>query len=343
MIKNKFFFRFLDGSALISLLSCESAQINSAGQGVLAYQVLWPSSNFRVQRIPDQTEAIEIQLQSQNGEQNLSKTLHRAGNESTVGSAKVRFKLSSGTWRVTVNARNAAQEIVAGAVQTVKIRAGQITQADLDLQTGGSQTPTNPELPAGDGKPDQKPDPGLTPPTPEPPSQPGSPSSPEPIASSSPTPAPLPSPTATPYSGGSGGSSGGSGGSSNPNTSPDQQQITGLSASLTELSGLGYASELIATVSTAASQASPGSFSWSCKDANNVPGCGSFSIDSTGQKAVWTAPGSSNGGSNGEDIYTLTVTLNLGGANPSSQSIPISVKYGSGAAGFGPGEFDGGQ
>ncbi len=322
------------------LSGCVFSPLQAEGSGQLRFQLEWPKvRGFQLLVLPDETQSVQLVLQANSGER-VSESLSRS--EAT---SKRSFKLSSGQWRLSVSAKSASGVLLAEAQKDIVIRPNQVTQTEIELIPTPQPTPTASTPAVVDGNTSNPTNP-TGPQTP--PSSPASPASGDPNnpnsppaspTASSPAPSASSSPASTSSGGGGGGGGGGGSGSGSTAVNPE---VTALSASPTSLSGLGFSTELTATLNDPNNLVTAAHISWSCADANNVTGCGSFSLGNDFKKAVWTAPLTSNAGAGNVDTYVLKMTVNTGSHPITTQIVNVSVRYGTGSASINNGQFDGG-
>ena len=237
-------------SLACTLLASCGGNVWSGPDGTLQLNMQWPTSGFRTQVIPAETERIELLIMAM-GSATVNATLQR-----TPGATEARWQQSfaPGEKRLRARAFSAAGRLLAEGETTVLIRAGQKAQAVIDLVPEApepSPIPTATPTPGSSGG-DGAASPGTQPPvtgngdgTPS-----TSPESPAPA-----TPVPASSPLLPNFSGGGGG--GGGGGSS---TAP---VLSAIVADPAILSGMGFPTYLTTTVNV--SNPSPTEFSWSCQ------------------------------------------------------------------------------
>lgn len=322
-------------AALLS--GCVFSPLQSVGSGQLRFQLAWPKSQgFQVLVLPEDTQTVQLLLQANSGER-VSESFSRS--EAT---SKRSFKLSSGQWRLSVSAKSASGVLFAEAQKEIVIRPNQVTQTEIELIPTPQPTPTASSTAPTEANPSNPTDPQSPPPSPASPAS-GAPTNPEspPSTPASPTDSsPAPNASSSPAASSSGGGSGGSGsGSGSTAVNPE---VTALSASPSSLSGLGFSTELTATLNDPNNLVTAAHITWSCADANNVSGCGSFSLGGDFKKAVWTAPLTANGGAGNVDAYALKMTVNTGSHPITTQIVNVSVRYGNGSASINNGQFDGG-
>jgi hypothetical protein len=332
------------------LTGCVFSPLQAEGSGQLKFQLEWPKARgFQLLVLPEETQTVQLVLQANSGER-VSESLSRS--EAT---SKRSFKLSSGQWRLSVSAKSGSGLLLAEAQKDIVIRPNQVTQTEIELIPSPQPTPTasTPAVVDGNGPNPTNPtgpqSPPTTPASPasgdpnnpnSPPSNPDSP--PASPTASSPAPSASSSPSSSSSGGGGGGGSGGGGSGSGSASTAVSPEVTALSASPTSLSGLGFSTELTATLNDPNNLVTAAHISWSCADTNNVTGCGSFSLGGDFKKAVWTAPLTSNGGAGNVDTYALKMTVNTGSHPITTQIVNVSVRYGTGSASINNGQFDGG-
>lgn len=321
------------------LSGCVFSPLQAEGSGQLKFQLEWPKvRGFQLLVLPDETQTVQLVLQANSGER-VSETLARS--EAT---SKRSFKLSSGQWRLSVSAKSASGVLLAEAQKDIVIRPNQVTQTEIELLPTPQPTPTasTPAVVEGNSPNPTNPTGPQSPPTASgDPNNPNSPpSSPDSPPASPPASSPTPNASSSPASTSSGG--GGGGGGSGSGSTAVNPEVTALSASPTSLSGLGFSTELTATLNDPNNLVTAAHISWSCADANNVTGCGSFGLGGDFKKAVWTAPLTSNGGAGNVDTYALKMTVNTGSHPITTQIVNVSVRYGTGSASINNGQFDGG-
>ena len=349
----------LAGLASALLFSSCHDVMRPMNAGYFQIAIAWPQ-NFQIQAIPPETERIELRLSGGAGNGQITRSLSRG--EST---AQQRFVLNTGNWEVQVKALGGQPEkILAEANEKVEIREGLTTRADIELKEILDEPQAEPEEGTGNSSSNNSGNPSTDSDKPNPTGETGETSgengnngtgtgengqTPNETGTNE-TPDAPDTPqdnrgqilAPTPINGGN------SGGGSAPippanGNNTNGPSLTAVEALPTVLSGLGYSTELRATVNDPNSETTATQYSWSCTDANGTTGCGSFAVGTSGRQAIWKSPNSSNGGANNQDNYTLTVTLNPGSAASSTQSVTVTVNYGTGTAGSGPAATDGGQ
>jgi len=309
--------------------ACSLSPGTVAQQGSLRMQVSWPETGFRLQAIPAATQRLELQVSGSGLSTPTQQSLER-------DAGRLEMTLPVGPKRVRVRALSGNGEILAEAEAQVQIRPGQLTQAEMDLQPlKPEQEPPLASEGSGTGSGNTTPNTAPNPATDEIPSGPDSSGDSPSSDSAEPTDISSPQPSATPIpSGGSGGGGGGGSGSSST-TSPE---VSALTASPSELSGLGFLTTLTATVSDPGQVLQANHYSWTCTDSAAQSGCGEFTLNAAEpHKAFWRAS-VTNGG-----VYTLKVEINTGSHTPTSATVQVTVPTGTGSLELNNGAFDGGQ
>ncbi len=315
------------------ILSCSTPVTGS--QGTIRMNLQWPQ-NFQISAIPENTEYIELEVRGSNTRE-VQTRLRRTGSES-----RVQYVLNPGPKTLIAKAFDSDGVLVAEGQTQTEVKAGQSTQAQLEMiprpqaspssnpagnQTGtggnGSTSPTNssPE-PVASARPSNKP--------------------PDPKPSTDPSPNSSPSPQASSSSGGGGG-----GGRRN-----DPPVITLFTQDLTVLPGFGAATHLYAEASDPESNLSIPDYSWTCQEVDETdqpfdpirPCPGSSGFNSLiGPDVYWMGPTTADiNPVNGSayKYYRLTLTVSDGSLN-TSQSVKITVPIGTvGSVSVNPGGFN---
>lgn len=316
---------------LLGACTFPSLSLSSGGQLSFRVQRSDLLGSFGIKLIPATANSLRVTVSATGSNQiELSQNIPLTSQATTHT-----LSLSTGSKQVEVLAVDSQGITVARAQQNVEILPGRTTRAELELgPVAPSPQPsaTGPNLPTPGSTPNSGPT--SNPANPGQSASPGSPQNPEPSSepSSGPSvqPSSQPSSQSTPFP-----SSGGGGGGSSSGGSSGSISLSSLSADPATLAGAGFVSEL--TASFSGGMPSSSQLSWSCLDATGQI-CSAPVPSTTGTNAFWTAP------SSGNSPFTLKLIYLPGDGSQQTQSVSVSVVYGSsGPLTTGPGIIDGGE
>lgn len=340
------------------VMGCQPQVSSTSKQGAMTLKIQWPqltsSSQFRIQEIPPEATSIKVIVEGEGLNSPRENTLTRQSGEN-----KVVLTLPAGPKKITIQAFDANGKLVAEATQEATIKVGQVVRASMDLQvviepepspsastqapppsTGGGGSsgspPSGGSAPIGGGG--QQPGGGTPPGGGN--SPPGDGGAPPPGGQ---TPGGTPpggntntqSGLLTSTGGGGGGGSTSGGGSTGSTSGLTGITVDTVTATPDTLPGMGYPTELKATVSNPGALTDT-NYQWSCDE-----GLGQFNRTDSA-RVIWTAPTTPPAG-NSPHTFTLRVRIVDGnGVTVSEGTVTVTAPSGSGSVTNGSGNVSNG-